>query len=148
VKRHANQVVRGADTVEKVSLGSLLERYPVTPDEAHELDRLGLAPIIQMGELDSDRFVASEDAWVYETLAELRLLGFTEEAGFAVADLALYEEAITTLFEREKVLLANRLTRFSAPRAAAMVERVLPVAHRFLQRYHEAKIRRFFAAWE
>ena len=32
--------------------------------------------------------------------------------------------------------------------AARMVERVLPLAHRFIERYHETRIRRFFAAWE
>ncbi len=145
VKRHATHSLRGADTVETVSLATLLERFPVTEAEALELDQMGLAPIV---EVNGHRVVASEDAWIFETLGQLRQLGFTPEAGFAVADLALYEEAITTLFDREKELLASRLTRFSAPLAAAMVERVLPIAHTFLQRYHEAKIRRFFSAWE
>lgn len=154
LKTHATHLLRGPDTVERVPLERLLETFPVTAAEAEELDRLGLAPLLRDPAAPpapgaaEPLFIAASDAWVYETLGELRQLGFTEAMGFSVADLGLYEEAISTLFEREKALLANRLTRFPADKAAAMVERVLPLAHRFLERYHEAKIRRFFAAWE
>jgi DNA-binding transcriptional MerR regulator len=151
LKAHATPSLRGPDTVERIPLARLLDAFPVTAAEAEELDRLGLAPILDApssSEGDAGPFIAASDAWVYEILGELRQLGFTEEMGFSVADLGLYEEAISTLFEREKALLASRLTRFPADKAAAMVERVLPLVHRFLERYHEAKIRRFFAAWE
>lgn len=144
VKRHTRGTLRGGP-IERVALSSLLTDTGITTTEAEALDRIGLAPIV---EVDGDRVVGAHDVWVYETLAELRGLGFTDEAGFGVEELSLYEEAISTLFEREKELLASRLTRFSADRAAVMVERVLPLIHRFLERYHDAKIRRFFSAWE
>lgn len=144
LKRHAWPALTG-DRVERVALTTLCEAHGVTGAEAEALDRMGLAPIV---EVDGQRFVGHHDTWVYETLAELRAAGFTAEAGFSVEELGLYEEAISTLFEREKELLASRLTRFRADTAAVMVERVMPLVHRFLERYHEAKIRRFFSAWE
>lgn len=146
LKRHATRpVLSGEDRVERVVLERLCETHGVTVGEAEVLDRMGLAPLV---EVEGQRFVGVHDTWVYETLAELRAAGFTVEAGFSVDELGLYEEAISTLFEREKELLANRLTRFRADTAAVMVERVMPLVHRFLERYHEAKIRRFFSAWE
>ncbi len=146
LKRHADRTLSGPERVERVDVDGLLMRFAVTREEIAALDRMGLAPVVEGP--DGRAWVASEDVWVIETLAELRALGFTEAAGFSVAELGLYEEAVSSLFEREKVLLAERLTRFPAELAAAMVERVLPLVHRFLTRYHEARIRRFFAAWE
>lgn len=145
LKRHAWPALSGEARVERVALTALCQTHGVTEAEAEALDRMGLAPIV---EVDGARFVGALDTWVYETLAELRAAGFTAEAGFSVDELSLYEEAISTLFEREKELLASRLTRFRADTAAVMVERVMPLVHRFLERYHEAKIRRFFSAWE
>jgi DNA-binding transcriptional MerR regulator len=145
LKRHADRSLAGLERVERVPAEGLLARHGVTWAELEALDRMGLAPRIDGVDGVS---IASEDVWVVETLGELRALGFTEAAGFSVAELGLYEEVISNLFEREKGLLADRLTRFPAPLAAAMVERVLPLVHRFLTRYHEARIRRFFATWE
>jgi DNA-binding transcriptional MerR regulator len=144
VKRHTRGTLRGGP-IERVPVAALCADTGVAPTEAEALDRIGLAPIVS---IDGTAVISAHDVWVYETLAELRALGFTEEAGFGVDELGLYEEAISSLFEREKDLLASRLTRFSADRAAVMVERVLPIIHRFLERYHDAKIRRFFSAWE
>lgn len=171
VRRHAASL-RGPDRVTPIPVEALLASTGVSESDLNELDRLGVAPVVtfegsaEQGPGGSDgsssgepgftagassgetRFIAAEDAWAVELMGELRAIGFTDGAGFGPRDLAIYEEAISTLFEREKELLAERLTRFSPADAAAMVERVLPLAHRFLTRYHEAKIRRFFAAWE
>lgn len=158
VKRHA-ATLRGPDRVTPVPVEALLATSGVSEGDLAELDRLGVAPVVtlQAGAEQGPeapeseggaRFVAAEDAWAVELMGELRRLGFTDGAGFGPRDLAIYEEAISTLFEREKELLAERLTRFPPAEAAAMVERVLPLVHRFLNRYHESKIRRFFAAWE
>ena len=145
VKQHVDRTLRGPERHEAVPVDALLTRSGVSAGDLSELERMGLAPIVLR---DGVRVVAAADVWAVELLGELRALGFSEEAGFAVSDLAMFEEAISTLFEREKALLAERLMQFPPARAAHMVERMLPLAHRFLERYHEAKIRRFFAAWE
>lgn len=145
VKRHVDKHLLGPERIETVPVASLLARTGVTEAELAELDRLGIAPVVVH---DGDRVIAAEDAWALETLGELRALGFTDEAGFTLRDLEVYEELVSQLFERETQLITDRLTRFSPEQAARMVERVLPLVHRFIQRYHETKIRRFFAAWE
>ena len=145
VKRHVDRTLKGPERIEARPVEALLARTGVSEADLAELDKLGLAPMVVR---DGQRVVAADDEWVVEILGELRRLGFTEEAGFAVSDLAIYEEAISRLFERETAMIAERLTHFTPDRAAHMVERMLPLAHRFLERYHETKIRRFFAAWE
>lgn len=145
VKQHVDRTVRGPERPEAAPVDALLERAGVSAADLSELDRMGIAPVVMR---DGVRVIAAADVWAVELLGELRALGFSEEAGFHVADLAMFEEAITTLFEREKALLSERLMQFPPARAAHMVERMLPLANRFLERFHEAKIRRFFAAWE
>lgn len=145
VKRHVDQHLLGPERLETIPVATLLAKTGVSEADLAELDRLGVAPVV---ERDGERVLAAEDAWAVETLGELRALGFTDEAGFGVRDLAMYEELVSQLFEREMAMIAERLVRFSPADAARMVERVLPLAHRFIERYHETKIRRFFAAWE
>ncbi|MCC6624285.1 MAG: MerR family transcriptional regulator [Deltaproteobacteria bacterium] len=145
MKHHVGDTLaRHADRLERVAVEPLLARTGVSEAELAEMDRLGLVPVVA-GAL-GQRFVAAQDVWAVETLSELRALGFTAEAGFPVQALAHYEEAISRLFERELEQTRASLVRFSPAEAARMIERVLPLIHRFLTRYHEAKIRRFFAA--
>lgn len=146
IKVHAaDTLARDADHMDKVLVDTLLTRTSVDEHDLAALDRLGVVPVV---EVDGQRFVAATDAWAVETLGELRALGFTEAAGFPVATLAHYEDAVSRLFAAELDVISDRLTRFSATTAAHMIERVLPLIHRFLTRYHEAKIRRFFSALE
>jgi len=143
-RRVGGTLARHADRLERVPVGPLLERTRVDEAELAELDRMGIVPVV--ADANGARFVAADDVWAVETLAELRALGFTAAAGFPVSALGHYEEAISRLFEAELEHTRDRLTRFAAADAARMIERVLPLVHRFLTRYHEAKIRRFFAA--
>lgn len=145
VKRHVDRSLRGPDRIEALPAAAVLERTKVSAADLAELDRMGLSPVVLH---EGEPFIAADDVWAVEVLAELRSLGFTEEAGFHVSDLAMYEEVVSQLFERETAMIADRLTSFRPAQAAHMVERMLPLAHRFIERYHEAKIRRFFAAWE
>lgn len=130
----------------RVAVADVSARTGVPLADLEALDGIGVVPIAH--DAGGDAVVDEDDVWMIELLAELRAAGFTDEAGFGVADIAFYEEVVSELFEREIAMLRERLTRFDPTRAAGMVERVLPLVHRFITRYHEARIRRFFAAME
>jgi DNA-binding transcriptional MerR regulator len=110
-----------------------------------------LADMVEIGlfvtsEDDTGRtLVAKDDAWMIEMWGQLRAAGFTRDLGFSPTDLAIFEGAISTLFKRESELLARRLVDVRPERVAAMVERALPIINSFLTRYHETKVRTFFA---
>jgi DNA-binding transcriptional MerR regulator len=90
--------------------------------------------------------IARDDAWMLQLLGELRRVGLTEDIGFEARDLAIFEEAIASLLERETQMLADRLSGLPPDRVADMVERALPLIGSFLARYHATKVRQFFAA--
>jgi len=112
-----------------------------------ELDRMIELEMIVARTDDSGRtLIAKDDAWMMEFLADLRRIGLTAELGFDVSDIAFYEEAVSTLFDREIRFINERLGGLPPDRVAALIERAIPIVHAFLVRYHEAKIRDFVAA--
>lgn len=145
-RRVATTLARGSDAPESVPVEPHLAAHGVTDAELAQLDDLGVVPVNR--DAAGRRVISADDAWTLEALGELRRLGFTAARGFGVAEIALYERFVSTLFDAETELLSERLTAFDADEAAEMVERVLPLVHRFIMRFHEAKIRRFFAAME
>lgn len=145
-RRVATTLALEADAPETAVAQPLLDTHHVTRDELAQLDEAGVVPVGR--DATGREVILVADAWAIETLGELRGLGFTPERGFGVADIALYERFVSALFEAETALLSERLTAVDADVAADMVERVLPLVHRFITRFHEAKIRRFFAAME
>jgi hypothetical protein len=90
--------------------------------------------------------IAADDAWLLEAWGELRRLGFADDLGLRIDDLTLVQEVVDELFNREAVLLASRIDRISPERAAAMIERALPIIHHFVTGLHVKKIRAFFAS--
>ena len=92
--------------------------------------------------------IAADDAWLLEAWGELRRLGFADDLGLKIDDLTLVQEVVDELFNREAVLLASRIDRISPERAAAMIERALPIIHHFVTGLHVKKIRAFFASLE
>ena len=92
--------------------------------------------------------IAADDAWMIEAWGELRRLGYADDLGLRIDDLTLVQEVVDELFNREAVLLASRIDRISPERAAAMIERALPIVHHFLTGLHLKKIRAFFATLE
>ncbi len=136
-------LARGADGVSKVAATPIIERLGLSHQDLDEMSAIGVVPVVE--DADGTAWIAAEDAWALECLGALRREGFTEARGFHVRDLALYEETIAQLFEREATLLATRIARFSVAEAAPMLERLLPIIHTFLTRYHETRIRRFFS---
>ena len=90
--------------------------------------------------------IAEDDVWLLESWAEVQRLGFGKELGFGIDDVVLYDEIVTQLFMREAQLIASRLPDVPPERAAEMVEKALPVVHRFLTGLHRTKIRNFLAS--
>ena len=50
------------------------------------------------------------------------------------------------LFNREAQMVASRMARLEAKDAAMMIERSLPIIHGFINGFHTAKVRDFFAS--
>lgn len=143
-----------------VTLGARADR-PATVDADELVQRLGLkrkdledmvsAGLVAAAEEHDEKgrvrcVIASDDAWILETFAELRRIGFSESLGFTARDVGMFEEAVSALFAREAKMLAERLSRLSPEVAATMVERAMPIINQFLVRYHDALARNFLAA--
>jgi DNA-binding transcriptional MerR regulator len=92
--------------------------------------------------------IAADDAWLLESWAELRRLGYADDLGLRIDDLVLVQEVVDDLFNREALLLASRIDRISPERAAGMIEQALPIVHQFINGLHTKKIRAFFASLE
>jgi DNA-binding transcriptional MerR regulator len=132
------------------------EERPATIDATAELARLGLLSddlegMVDVGILatvtgdDGRALIARDDAWLLEMWADVRRAGFTRELGFSSRDLAIYEQAIAQMFQGETQLLAPRLNAIPPADAAQMLERVLPLIHAFLARYHVARAKSFLS---
>jgi DNA-binding transcriptional MerR regulator len=141
------------------SLGSAPDAEQETSDASAVAARLGvdLEEIEQMADLGllslcegpgGRRHIRSDGVWVVELWSQIRALGFTTELGFSVEDLAMYEDAISTLFDREMRLVLERLAGREPAEVALMVERALPLVHTFFAHYHTMQVKNFFAALE
>lgn len=116
------------------------------------LARRDLEELVEAGMLGTSEdaqgrtLVANDDAWMLELWGEMRSAGFTRELGFGIGDLTMLETAVSALFAQETELLTSRLSQLAPERVAEMVQRAIPVINTFLARYHETKIRNFFAS--
>jgi len=126
-----------------VAVREVMLRAGVDQQDFDGLVELGLFAV---SGAKSRRRMARDDAWIVELWGEVRRLGFTRERGFSPDLLGLFEEAISRMFDRETRVLSRLLAHVPAGEVASMVERSLPLIHSFLVRYHEAKVRDFFAA--
>lgn len=110
-----------------------------------DLDRMIEIGILGARTDDLGRLVIAEkDAWLLQGWAEILRLGFAKELGVEVDDLAMMQEVVQDLFNRETTLLASRIDRLPPERAAEMIEKALPLVHSLLNGFHTAKIRDFF----
>jgi len=132
------------------------DERPATIDVSEELARLGLLPddvdgMVEAGILatvvtdDGRTLIARDDVWLLEMWADVRRAGFTRELGFSSRDLSIYERAISLMFQGETQLLAPRLNAVPPAEAAQMLERVLPLVHAFIARYHVARAKSFLS---
>jgi DNA-binding transcriptional MerR regulator len=143
-QRIATTVLRSRSARRLVGARALLVR--------HGLDARDLHDLVTARALDVERgprgklMVDADDAWLFELLAEVRRAGYTRELGFDGHLLRIYERAVASLFEREKRVLREKLARLPPDKLAAMLEDALPLVHKFLARYHDKKVRDFFAS--
>lgn len=134
-----------AGTAERRTLDAapLLEAHGVKPHELAQLADLGLLTSV----VDKGRTrIPEDDVWVIELWGQLRRAGFTSKLGFEVRDLAPFEEAMSQLFDAETELLTKRMSELPPDEVARLVTQALPLITQFLNRFHEVKIRNFFAA--
>ena len=136
-------VVPSGDRPDTVAVDELCRRAGVSRQDADEIAELGLFAISEEG---GRHLIARDDAWLIELWGEFQAVGFTRERGFSPADLAIYDEAISALFDRQARLMAGRVSQMPADDAARMLEQGLPMVGMLLSRLHLAKARNFFAA--
>lgn len=136
-------VVPSGDRPDTVAADELCTRAGVTRRDFDEIADLGLFAVLEEG---GRRLIARDDAWLIELWGEMQSVGFTRERGFSPADLAIYDEAITQLFDRQARLMAGRVAQMPADEAARMLEQGLPLVGMLLSRLHLTKARNFFAA--
>lgn len=143
VRAHLSPMLRPpAERLDTIDAGELLARLGLDRDDLDGMVDVGLLAVAAEG---ARTVIARDDAWLLEMWAEVRRAGFTRELGFSSRDLAIYEQAIATMFQGEAQLLAKRLEDVPPAEAAQMVERVLPLIHAFLARFHIARTRSFLS---
>ena len=146
VKQRLSGPVGAAPDNRRIDARNIAARAKVSEEELRELGEAGVLPVVETD--DGALEIRAEDAWILEQWGRMRAAGFTRELGFEVTDLALYVEAVNTMFEQERALLLSRLSHLSPDRVASMIDGVLPLLNDFVTRYHTAQIRDFFAAMD
>jgi DNA-binding transcriptional MerR regulator len=143
-------------TTSQLAKSDALPELTLSADEAcartgvprADLDRAVEIGVLGAREVEGTTLIAQEDLWMLEAWAEIRRLGYADELGFRIDDLTLLQEVVDGLFQREALLLASRIERMSPERAAAMIERALPIVHQFVTGLHVKRIRSFFSTLE
>ena len=141
--RLASSIARPLDGAGPLDVRDLLARHGLDKTDLADLVKAKLVTVVKgpRGKLQ----VAADDAWAFELYGEVRRAGFARDLGFDARFLRVYERAVTTLFEHEKKVLAERLTELPPDRVAAMLDKAMPIVDQFFARYHSKKVRDFFA---
>lgn len=127
-----------------IDADELLQQLGLGRDDLDGMVEIGLLAADPDHAPDGPVRIARDDAWLLELWSEIRRAGFTTELGFSARDLALYEETVSQMFQREIAMLTSRLEGLAPERAAQLVERALPLVHMFIARYHVERAKRFF----
>ncbi|MEM9194739.1 MAG: MerR family transcriptional regulator [Myxococcota bacterium] len=136
-------VARGVDFRRAVvDVSDRLEELQITREELIEMAEVGVLGV----DANEGLRIAEDDLWILEFVRDMRDAGFTKEAGFGVAELRIYVEALDTIVRREAILLSNNLSSESPIAVARMIERTLPLIQNFLTRYHASRVRDLFSA--
>ncbi|MEZ4468408.1 MAG: hypothetical protein R3F43_29225 [bacterium] len=71
----------------------------------------------------------------------LREAGITQEAGFSIEDLGLYERTIAQLVKQETALVVARLGHRPPEEVAATIERSIPIINALIGHLRERRVR-------
>jgi DNA-binding transcriptional MerR regulator len=143
-RRLSSTLARPPDGRRRVDARALLARNGL---DASDLDDLVRSQMIEFERSPRGTLrVASDDAWAFEMLRDVRRAGFTHDLGFDSKFLLLYERAVSSLVAREWRAMTDRLSSLPPEQVAVMLETAMPLVHEFFARYHAKKVRDFFAA--
>ncbi|MFN2450762.1 MAG: MerR family transcriptional regulator [Candidatus Dormibacteria bacterium] len=110
------------------------------PDDLDELRRLGL--------IGAAGPPSRGDVRLLELVAALRQAGFTAAAGFDIANLALYRDAVERLVEDELSRVVEPvLARLDAEALHELVQQGLPLANQLLALLHERAVQGELRRW-
>lgn len=143
VRTHLPASLRpSADSPATIDVDEVLPRLGLDRDDVDGMVDAGILATVTDG---ARTLISRDDVWMLEMWADVRNAGFSRELGFSSRDLSIYEQAVSKMFQGEAQLLATRLNDIPPEQAAQMVERVLPLVHAFLARYHVARARGFLS---
>lgn len=113
-----------------------------------EVERAAAAGVVAARVIDGRLQIPTDAVWLVDAWGQLRNLGFTEDLGFGVEDLQVYQESIQTLFQQQAARIVERIAHLPPAQVAIMIERALPLLNAILIHLHTAAMRHFFAAIE
>jgi DNA-binding transcriptional MerR regulator len=115
----------GLDGTRLVPLSAISQRNSMAPRDAAAFNRMGMVDLVD-GE-DEPR-LSLTDARLVEIWAQIRELGFVEEAGFPPENIAFYLQAAEEVAAREaEVFLKGSAGRINEENAATMLQGALPL---------------------
>ncbi len=150
--------IRGQLPVEEIralqALGALLDE-PDPAAGAAELvavrERLAATDITslqRLGLVGSTGPISSSDLRLLDLVAAMRAAGFTEEAGFAVENLAVYRDAVERLVAEELARIVEPVLHRHDPQTLRdLVHRGLPLTDRLLSLLHQRAVRGEMQRW-
>jgi DNA-binding transcriptional MerR regulator len=141
-ERLAESLKTSEDRSPSLTPMEIADQTGVDPEDVERAFELGL---VGGAKTKGSLRIAQADVWIFEVFGKIRSLGFTPDLGFGVEDMALYQDAITTLLNDEVRLLSSRLSELPPENVAIMIEEVVPILDRYIMRLHSTKIREFFA---
>ncbi len=136
------------ERVTTVDANQLLAELGLVQDDLDGLIEIGVlaTAIAEASGGERRTLIARDDAWLLELWADVRRAGFTKELGFQSRDLAIYEQAVAAMLQKETPLIASRVSHLPPQQVAALVERALPLIHAFVTRFHVERAKDFFSA--
>ncbi|MEZ4470695.1 MAG: MerR family transcriptional regulator [bacterium] len=111
-----------------------------------------LADLIESGVIAARRdpetgewAVHAADVPLVSLFGALREAGITQEAGFSIEDLGLYERTIAQLVKQETALVVARLGHRPPEEVAATIERSIPIINALIGHLRERRVRDLLA---
>ena len=141
--RLSGDLAASADARETVDVRTIIGGLDV---DLAEVRRMAALDLITLVEDDGIPRIPRASVWMLELWGQIRAVGLTEDIGFTVDDMLIYEQAVSSLFKQERELFTTRLANQSGAEVAEMLTRALPLIHTFIAHYHTAALREYFAA--